>query len=323
MSQNSNIQWTDDTFNAWWGCEKVSPACAHCYAETWAKRVGFSDGSKSGNPALWGAGSARRFFGDDHWKEPERWNLHAAKNGVRRKIFCSSMADVFEDRDELIPHRARLFKLINDTPNLDWQLLTKRPESWRKLVESASDWHFDFGCRNIAGRLQDWWKHKIPPKNVWMGTTVEDQPRLDLRVPELVEIPAAVRFLSCEPLLGPLNFSMKTHSFEMVPGIHWIIAGGESGTGARPMHPDWARSLRDQCQAADVRFFFKQWGEWAPKDQLSDEVLKWAAKNRRFCGKFGTPTRFSGMIGEIPGAYVGKDKAGRLLDGREWNEFPK
>lgn len=228
MGKHSRIEWTDHTFNPWWGCLKVSPACKHCYAEAWAKRVG---------AAVWGKDAPRRFFGDAHWAEPLRWDREAAREGVRRRVFCASMADVFEDRRDLDPWRGRLAGLIAATPNLDWLLLTKRPERAAALAPWGAAW----------------------PRNVWLGATVETQDVAEERLPALAAVPARVRFLSCEPLLAELDLATW-----LKPYIHWVIAGGESGPKARRSDPDWFRALRDQCLGAGVAFHFKQWGSWMP-----------------------------------------------------------
>ena len=245
MGENSKIEWTHHTFNYVWGCVKVSPGCEHCYAETFAKRTGH---------IIWGpaATTQRRTFGDKHWQEPLKWNEDAVKAGERRRVFCASMADVFEDHPQLPAERLRLWKLIEQTPALDWLLLTKRPE-------------------NIADMVPGWWTADGYPSNVWIGTSVENQAAADKRIPVLATIPADVRFLSCEPLLGPVDLTpwLGERGWTQVargvrtrqgPLVDWVICGGESGPRARPMHPDWARSLRDHCQAAGVAFFMKQMG---------------------------------------------------------------
>lgn len=266
--KNSAIEWTHHTFNSWWGCTAVSPACKHCYAELTAKRHGHR---------VWGVGSPRRRLSDNHWAEPLRWNAASAASGVRQRVFCASMADVFEDRRDLAPERARLWALIAATPHLDWLLLTKRIHLVEQLVPWGLDW----------------------PGNVWIGTTVEDQRRAAERLPILVEIPAVVRFLSAEPLLDGLDLR------PWLPRIDWLIAGGESGPGARPSSPSWFADLRDQCLAARTRFFFKQWGNYAPARE-------------------GGPRRKRSVQAEDCTAMVnvGKKAAGRLLDGREWNQMP-
>lgn len=269
MGANSKIEWTTHTFNPWWGCIKVSEACKHCYAEAWAKRVGQD---------VWGPKAERRTFGDKHWSEPLRWNRDAEGAVLRPRVFCASMADVFEDRDELLPHRARLFDLIEATPNLDWLLLTKRPQNVARLAKWSDCW----------------------PANVWLGTTVELQSRADELLPFLAAIPARVRFISAEPLLGPLSIERWLES-----SVHWVITGGESGPKARPASPAWFRSLHSQCMENDVAFHFKQWGDWAPGDGESLPATK------RRMAQDGTA-----MV------RLGKNAAGRVLDGMEWDELP-
>jgi protein gp37 len=313
MAENSKIEWTHHTFNPWIGCAKVSPACANCYAEidTFA-RVERSKGRE-----LWGVNSERHVTSESNWAKPLKWNRDAEKAGERHRVFCASLADVFEDREELNEPRQRLFRLIRDTPSLDWLLLTKRPEN----IITQTIWNAP-ACRM--------------PENVWIGTTVENQEQANKRIPELLKVPAAVRFLSVEPMLGPVDLTsiqflndhgnmeewdaLALHGVQTgnTATIGWVICGGESGPNARPMHPDWARGLRDQCQVNDVPFFFKQWGEWA------DWEIAGLPKLDR--------SRFeSHLFSERPykdeNAYVlhrvGKKAAGRLLDGREWNELPK
>jgi protein gp37 len=273
MGKETAISWTDHTFNPWWGCEKISPGCTHCYAATFAKRTGNE---------VWGAQAPRRFFGDAHWNEPLKWNRDAEKAGERRRVFCASMADWLEDREDLIPHLARLLDLIRLTPNLDWLLLTKRPENWSNRIEAAY-MELAVGSIDTDQMLYNWQECGIAPPNVWIGTTVENQAMADKRIPELLKIPARVRFLSCEPLLEAVDLKNVgcTHPSRWplydcligkdVPGplvhdarVHWVIAGGESGPGFRPSNPDWARSLRDQCKAANVAFHMKQMGGLKP-----------------------------------------------------------
>lgn len=260
MGKDTNIEWTDHTFSPWWGCTKVSPGCTNCYADSFSKRVGH--GKRL--PTIWGPKSERRFFGAKHWAEPLQWARAAEREGVRRRVFCASMADVFEDRPDLADARARLCRVVTETPSLDWLLLTKRPQNVVRL------WP-DFGFT----------------PNVWIGTTVEDQRRADERIPELLTIPARVRFLSCEPLLEAVDLFafLKTplrdrclaelRSPEM-PGIDWVIVGGESGHGARPFNLAWARALRDRCRAASVAFFCKQFGAAAsdPVNGIAGRALK-------------------------------------------------
>src|SRR5581483_903703 len=268
------------TFNPWWGCTKVSPGCEHCYAETWAKRVGAK---------VWGATKKRRFFTENHWGEPLKWNAGAAEDGQRKRVFCASMADVFEARADLDPWRKKLWALIATTPWLDWLLLTKRPQNIAERIPWTREW----------------------PNNVWLGTTVEDQQRAMERLPVLLKFPAKYRFLSCEPLLGPIDLDPWTvRRPESLHQIDWVIAGGESGTNARAMLPGWARKLRDQCQDSGIPFHFKQWGHWAPVP---------APKTER------APIR--GFWDEVTDAQIfmepkGKKVAGRQLDGATWDQVP-
>lgn len=248
MGKNSAIEWTDHTFNPWWGCEKISPACKHCYAADFAKRVGH--GARL--PQLWGPGSERRVFGEKHWREPLKWDAAAKASGVRARVFCASMADVFEAHPELDAERAKLWALIAATRHLDWLLLTKRPENVVRMVPAV-------------------WERAGWPENVWLGTTVESQeyaPRLDA----ILATGAQVTFASCEPLLGPLDLedylTEQGYDADGPRGfvvtqrpLDWVICGGESGGKARPMEAAWARSLRDQCIHRKVPFLFKQWGE--------------------------------------------------------------
>ena len=240
MGEQTGIEWCDHTFNPWWGCVRVSPACQHCYAETFAKRTG---------NAVWGIDAPRRFFGDKHWQEPVKWNMAAAAAGVRRKVFCASMADVFEDRTDLQEARGRLFRLIDTTPMLDWLLLTKRPENLSMML--PADWR------------------ETPRRHVWFGTTAENETYLHARVERLARVPAAVRFLSYEPALGGLPtlwmYLGERGYSASARALHWVIAGGESGPGFRTPDAAWFRDVRDQCVDTDTPFFFKQWGGLRPK----------------------------------------------------------
>lgn len=240
----------------------------------------------------------------------------------RPRVFCNSMSD-WLDPEVPIDWLADMLDVIRTTPHLDWLLLTKRPGWWYSRIKQVADFYSNRGAHDACNWICTWRYIRSSPENVWIGTSVEDQRRADERIPELLKIPARVRFLSCEPLLGPVDLSgerlVNLATPFAHPGMHqkplidWVIAGGESGSQARPMHPDWARSLRDQCAAAGVPFFFKQWGEFAP---MSDDALKaWVAQHGR------AVTGFSGY-GETLWR-VGKKSAGRLLDGREHNEFPK
>lgn len=347
MGENTAIEWADHTFNAWIGCTKVSPGCANCYAEARSARWGDVE---------WGPGKERRRTSEANWRKPLSWDRAAARDGVRPRVFCASLADWLDD-EAPISWLADLLALIGQTPNLDWLLLTKRPQEWlvrmRDVVyhlEEEERRHLDAdgdpkglgdGC--FARTLARQWICDEAPANVWVGTTVEDQRRADERIPQLLEIPARVRFLSCEPLLGPVDleaaFSVTDAQGEPSgprcnpngsPAVGWVICGGESGAGARPMHPEWARSLRDQCVEAGVAFHFKQWGAWEPFGQgpklngpppVASDV-EWLYEDGRRIK--------AGVCAELPvGAFpcgvrrVGKGKAGRELDGRTWDEVPR
>lgn len=285
MSDTTAIEWCDSTFNPWIGCTRVSPACDDCYAarSTPARTLGVQ----------WGAGQPRHRTALATWRKPLQWNDSArcfrecrecgwrgvakldAPRGwlqcgnclksdtlkpARRRVFCASLADVF---DTEVPRdwRTDLFATINATPQLHWLLLTKR-------------------IGNVTPILRSYDLQAMPP-NVWLGITVVDHDEAARDVPKLLAVPAAVRFLSCEPLLGPIDISGYLGPMAVshlghnltVPGIDWVIAGGESGTKARLMHPNWARSLRNQCQAAGVPFLFKQWGEYLVSMKCADRTL--------------------------------------------------
>jgi len=280
MAKDSRIEWTHHTFNPWWGCTKVSPGCKNCYAEAWAKRVGQD---------LWGARASRRELSESYWKQPLAWNATATSAGKRERVFCASMADVFEDRRDLDDKRNRLWSLIAQTPHLDWLLLTKRPQNVARLVPYGSYW----------------------PDNVWLGATAENQRWLDRRMIELSNAQAKVLFLSCEPLIGALDFTRWIENARRGDCrlVDWVIAGGESGPKARPPHPDWFTSIRDQCRAAGIRFHFKQWGNWRP---VAPEELNGHASKIIFLSNGD----------KVTVANLGKKKAGRILGGVTWDQFP-
>ena len=332
MAQDTKIEWAHHTFNPWMGCTKVSPACKNCYAER--------EFDHHYGKVAWGPNGTRVLTSDANWTKPLKWNREAESSGVRARVFCASLADVFEDwqgpilnskgerlwidsasstwlfaskedseRSELARQkgvaagtmadvRSRLFALIDATPNLDWLLLTKRPENISGML---------FDPDSLNG-------HKYR-ENCWLGVSVENQEYANKRIPELLKFRdlSPVLFLSCEPLLGPVNLErIPIQGFNLphldvlrkgchtgkpwgfvgahnAPSIDWVIAGGESGPEARPTDPEWFRSIRDQCKEGwGVPFLFKQWGE-------HDENLH----------------------------RVGKSKAGRMLDGVLHDEFPR
>jgi len=261
MGETTEISWADATFNPWAGCSKVSPACDHCYAEIETKRYGYAE---------WGPEAERRVTSDAYWLKPHVWNKAAEREGVRRRVFCGSWCDVMEERagaegKKLNAQRSRLWSLIQQTPWLDWLLTTKRPQNIRRLV--PPDWL------------------RVPEPNVWLITTIESD-RYYWRWQALSSIKAVVKGISAEPLLGPLSLGQMTDDYDY-PLPDWIICGGESQRGARPMHPAWARSLRNECVALDIPFHFKQWGE-----------------------------HDANMV------QIGKKAAGHLLDGQEWRQIP-
>lgn len=309
MSENTKIEWADHTFNPWIGCTKVGPGCDNCYA-----KADFDDRK---HRVTWGAGQERSRT--KTWGGPVRWNKQHeaffAANGRRQRVFCASLADVF-DKSVDPTWRHDLWQLIQDTPHLDWLLLTKR-------------------IGNVFGMLPDGWAfgHGAWP-NVWIGATIVNQEEADRDIPKLLAVPAAKRFLSMEPLLGPVTIDQRL--IAPIEGtsqhgqrfIDWVIVGGESGPGARPMHPDWARSLRDQCEAAGVPFLFKQWGEWVnayPRPSGTPGRFRLAPHDKdawistRDMDVY--PRQFT-AFGSTILERVGKKAAGRLLDGREWNGAP-
>ena len=223
MAQTTAIAWTDHTFNPWWGCQKVSPGCQHCYAEPLSVR--------RGRPCF-GPRAIRQTMSMAHWKQPQVWNARAVATDTRRKVFCGSMCDWCEDRPEIVSERRRLWDVIRATPALDWQLLTKRPDRIRACLPD------------------DWDAYTSGYPNVWLGVSIENNDYVN-RADILRAIPAVVRFVSYEPALGPLD------RLEL-NGLDWLIYGGESGPNYRNHDIQWARDIRARCEAADVAFFYKQ-----------------------------------------------------------------
>jgi protein gp37 len=342
MSANTKIEWADHTFNPWIGCTKVGAGCDNCYA-----KADFEDRK---HRVVWGAGQARSRTSAANWKLPIKWNAKAAlmesawQYGIkvigndeqvlidvgfikptRPKVFCASLADVFDN--EVDPMwRADLFWLIKQTPNLDWLLLTKRIGNARTMMADAIA---------TIDPMAEW---VMPLPNIWLGTTIVNQEEADRDIPKLLALPAAKRFLSMEPLLGPVDltyigrdgydghYPLRREDNADGAGIDWIIVGGESGPNARPMHPDWVRSVRDQCQAAGVPFLFKQWGEWTPGENV--ERVRGTVDTAFFCsdGWRIYPLNLAtdgGHVDDQPDLYqVGKKAAGRHLDGTTWDEVP-
>lgn len=226
MAENSHIEWTHHTFNPWIGCTKISAACDFCYADAWDQR------GLHRLPRRWGPHAARTRTSKSYWSTPLRWQKEARPSGERKRVFCASLADVFDNHKSIKAEwRDDLWTLIQRCPDLDWLMLTKRPQ-------------------NIARFLPDDWGDGY--HNVWLGATVENQKAAD-RLSALTEVPATVRFLSMEPLLGKVDLG------SFIDKIDWVITGGENGKDYRPVDPDWFRYLRDQCAEAGVPFLFKQW----------------------------------------------------------------
>jgi protein gp37 len=370
MAADTKIEWCDHTFNPWIGCTKVSRAatggggCDGCYAEvSTPARVLRSKGAET-----WGPGAPRVRTSVANWKMPLRWDAQHeaffAQHGRRQRVFCASLADVFDNAVD--PQwRVDLFNLILSTPHLDWLLLTKRIGNAARMIEET----LPDNMKALPADCPVAW----PWPHVWLGATVVNQAEADRDIPKLLAAPAAKRFLSMEPLLGPVDLSridIDGHSeiyplagttncedddgdpTPDLPALDWVIVGGESGPGARPMHPDWARGLRDQCATAGVPFLFKQWGEWFPISQQAEEFThRLYRANRkarlhedqgalddcygRTClveqavihedGSVHTPLApmaFLQGTGAMLTFKAGKKAAGRALDGREWNEVP-
>ncbi|WP_334004240.1 phage Gp37/Gp68 family protein [Burkholderia cepacia] len=325
MSENSKIEWCDHTFNPWEGCQKVGAGCDHCYAESRNARFA------GGTAINWGPGAPRRRTSAANWRKPHLWNREAetffAVHHRRQRVFCASLADVFDNEVDLL-WRRDLFRLIANTPNLDWLLLTKRIGNVQTMLRHIG-----------VDRL---------PDNVWLGATIVNQAEADRDIPKLLAVPAHVRFLSMEPLLGPADISRHLDYCEKLDkhgisrraggqhikcdehcGISWVIVGGESGPGARPMHPDWARSLRDRCAAAAVPFLFKQHGEWEPGSGDFGagriETAAIALDGRVAAGGYRVDDYPHGATSGDGWSMVrrtGKRAAGRLLDGRTHDGFP-
>ncbi|MGW2612737.1 DUF5131 family protein [Streptomyces mirabilis] len=331
MGDKTGIEWTDSTWNPVTGCSKISPGCLNCYAETFAERWRGTDG---------------HYFegGFDITLRPDRLPLPLTWRKPRR-IFLDSMSDLFHTGipDDYI---AQAFAVMALAPQHTFQILTKRHGRMKALLSRPAFWHqvADQGRKHFIGSQQDWpavgtmLGGKTLP-NVWLGVSVEDQKRADLRIPALLETPAAMRFLSCEPLLGPVDLkqavtplgSERGHGLttsyvhagdcceRRLHGIDWVIVGGESGPGARPMHPNWARFLRDQCKWAGVRFFLKQWGAYAPEDHGHDHggIALIDTQGRSWEGKEDLAPPDAVRM-----RRVGKKKAGRLLDGLPHDAVP-
>lgn len=307
MSDKTGIEWADATWNPITGCTKVSEGCRNCYAKTFTERFKGVEGHyfESGFKVT---------LRPDKLEQPLRWTRP-------RRIFVNSMSDLFHP-DVPDDYIRQVFAVMAEASWHTFQLLTKRPERMVKIVSELRQ-HFEGMVFN--GSAVAW-----PLPNVWLGVSVENQHAADERIPLLLQTPAAVRFLSCEPLLGEVDLSKWLMSPGWVPSyydpdnrngypnaeptneyINWVIVGGESGPKARPMHPWWVQELRDQCQAAGVPFFFKQWGEWCETHTLR-------------CNEPGIKGKsWYNFDPDTSVCRVGKQAAGRELDGRTWDEFPE
>lgn len=341
MADGTKIEWTDATWNPITGCAVVSPGCTNCYAmkltgtrlKHHPTRAGLTTDSKAG--PVWN-GQVR--FNESMLLDPLKWRRP-------RMIFVCAHGDLFAENvpDEWID---RVFAVMALAPQHTFQVLTKRPERMRDYVEHVCNGrarYTKWASRGLEIAKAAQAAETVPPMwplpNVWLGVSVEDQKRAEERIPKLLDTPAAIRWISAEPLLGPIDLTdacqgnwffdalrgtrwhddpdcaLQTEKFS--PGLDWVVAGGESGHGARPMHPDWARSLRDQCAAAGISFLFKQWGEFGPAfgPDLMPTGLRWSGEAQRAVAR-GTATV------EQATRRLGKRIAGRLLDGVEHNAFP-
>lgn len=383
MANTTGIEWADSTFNPWIGCTAISPGCANCYAAV-------STPARSMH-ITWGPGQQRHRTSVGNWKQPFTWDkqrfmrctscrwrgpLAAESIGcgnckstnhlaeARRRVFCSSLAD-WLDNEVPIEWLVDLLALIRDTPHLDWLLLTKRIGNWKSRLQQARD-----ATPNAA--MIDCWLRGMAPPNIWLGATVVDQTEADRDIVKLRSVPARVRFVSIEPMLGPIDIrkhmwpvhaswpacfsspqaaieagqtvTYKRQALLSAAGaaslVNWVVAGGESGPSARPMHPDWPRSLRDQCAAADVPFLFKQWGSWraaawfdgpdADRDD-GDDFVDLDRTDHQFVANDGRTWDTVGgryMYPPLPLGHwclmvnEGKRATGRILDGDEHNAFP-
>jgi len=288
----NKILWTDKTWNPIVGCSKISPGCKNCYAERMAKRLKAMGRPEYQEVVDENGWTGKTVFVKERLKIPYGWEKP-------QKIFVGSMTDLFHEsvKTQWID---RIFEtMVNKAPQHTYQILTKRPEQMLEYLRRPRLYGYGLGSRVYA-------------KNIWIGVTVENQEQADKRIPILLQIPSAVRFVSIEPMLGEIDLRAYIHGGlfadpreigRFYSPLDWVICGGESGPGARPIqiHPEWVRGLRDQCQGAGVPFFFKQWGKWGFAER-GEKYHDWRD--------------------DIGFRKIGKQKAGRILDGRTWDEFP-
>jgi protein gp37 len=370
MGENTKIQWAHHTFNPWLGCSKVGPGCDNCYAE--------ADFDHRRHVVRWGTGQPRKHTQPSTWAKPHKWNndahqanalwmglvaVHGGEGNAiaagcvpyaRPRVFCASLADIFDN--EINPAwRVELLKLIRDTPHLDWLLLTKRIGNAQEMLDAA--------MMTLTAGVSTWLSGALP--NVWLGATVVNQAEAKRDIPKLISIVATKWFLSIEPMLGAIDLNQLRFkgacSYDALNGVltqvdpvlgvpkhigrlaklSWVICGGESGKHARPMHPDWVRALRDQCLAADVPFFFKQWGTWSeetyPEIKESDRAFTRALADSTLGARAWTPgdclIKFDGQVFESPNAMPSNSVArqmrrgsvkanGNHIDGKQHEETP-
>lgn len=331
MVENTKIEWAHHTFNPWVGCQKVGPGCDHCYAEV---------ANGGAHAAKWGPHADRVRTKPRNWNMPRKWDRAAAEAGERHRVFCSSLADVFDNHKSVQPEwRADLAELIRATPNLDWLLLTKRVGNADRML-----------CEMFP---------EGTPSNIWVGATITGQAEADRDIPRLVDLKSrhnlTVAYLSMEPLLSPVDLTnlpdpsglvdsrmdalrgrfwmAPEHVTWPVPAgatidgrtyvnlcgqIDWVIVGGETGSQARPMHIDWVRSLRDQCAAAGTSFLFKQWGNWFPYGEVDGNGTINSQTRGETRENWYSWDREDGFS-----VRLDKRVAGRFLDGRTWDATPK
>lgn len=321
----TTIEWTRRTsgeqgytFNGWIGCTETSKAvtkgggCDNCYAKfSTPARVLRSKGIET-----WGSGAPRWRTSEANWRKPRQWNALAKAKGIRAKVFTSSLADIF-DNEVPIEWFLDLLELVDATPDLDWLFLTKRIGNAIKRLKEALQATQSDHMRSFIER----WLAGMPPANVWLGATVVNQAEADRDIQKLQRTPAVMRFLSLEPLLGAVLLPG-------LDGIHWVIVGGESGPKARPMHPTWVKSLRDQCNAAGVKFFFKQWGTWVNAKEAGldldlcyekSDTGGWVEPDGSFSAGETAVPRSAEAVHVFK---LKKQTSGRQLEGRTWDAMP-